>query len=312
MLVKPQLTEPIDVLESFCGPGGMGIGFSQHFHITQAIDISKPACETYRANHHDTQVLQRDIRDLSCARGDFQGITGMIGGPPCQQWSRRNIRKKKNDPRRLLPGHYLRVVEEIKPEFFVLENVPYTPEIEKEKIIKRAKKIGYNVSSHCLTASDYGAAQTRRRWVVVGTLHGTWSPARMTPVAPRTVNDVFRDLTNNWGFMKSRPDTLEKLSRATTDWTSLSEDDDDYKTIIKLQLDKPAPAVVNVKKVYMVHPTEIRNISLAEAAALQGFPQTYQWRGGNQREIGQMIANAMPTEFAEALAGSIRRMLYAN
>lgn len=66
-----------------------------------------------------------------------------------------------------------------------------------------------------------------------------------------------------------------------------------------------APTVVNPKKVYMVHPGETRNISLAEAAALQGFPPGYVWKG-TPTTIAQMIANAMPAEMAGAIAGAVR------
>jgi len=66
----------------------------------------------------------------------------------------------------------------------------------------------------------------------------------------------------------------------------------------------PAPTVCNPKKVYMVHPEECRNISLAEAAALQGFPPDYIWHG-SEGAIAQMIANAMPAEMAAAVAGAI-------
>ncbi len=299
MIDKPSIAE------LFCGPGGMGLGFGRHFDIQYAVDISMPAFQTYQANHPGIQVQRKDVHDISGVRGDFDGITGVIGGPPCQQWSRRNIRKKEDDPRRLLPGEYMRLVEEIRPGFFCLENVPYTPEAEKLKIVKVGKALGYNIASHCINAADFGAAQSRRRWVVIGLRHGLWTPARIIrPIAPRTVRDALQGLSNNWGFMWSRPDTLEKLSRATSEWTSLTGEADKYNTIVKLQQDRPAPAVVNVKKVYMVHPTENRNISLAEAAALQGFPQDYRWHG-TQREIAQMIANAMPVELAEAIAKSI-------
>jgi DNA (cytosine-5)-methyltransferase 1 len=77
-----------------------------------------------------------------------------------------------------------------------------------------------------------------------------------------------------------------------------------FKNMTRLEWESPAPAVVNLKKVYMVHPAELRNISLAEAAALQGFPPGYIWHGTESQEA-QMIANAMPRELAEAIAGSL-------
>jgi DNA (cytosine-5)-methyltransferase 1 len=301
--------EKPDVCEVFCGPGGQGLGFSPFFNVSQAFDISTPAVKTYQANHPETQVRQQDVRDLTGARADFDGIVGVLGGSPCQQWSRRNIHKKKNDPRAELPWEYLRIVEEAKPKFFVFENVTYAPEEVKLKFVKIAKSLGYNVTSEILNAAHYGAAQTRRRWIVVGMQTGTWSPTLCTRQAPRTVRMAFETIENNWGFMKSRPDTLEKLAKATTEWSPISEDGD-YDTIIKLLPDKPSPTVVNVKKVYMVHPTEVRNISSAEAAALQGFPPGYTWHG-DQHAIGQMIADAMPRELAFAIAQSIHRRIVA-
>jgi len=296
------------IMDTFCGPGGMGLGFGKFFDVTYAIDNEPHAVQTYHANHHDTQVQQQDIRNISGARHDFDGITGVIGGSPCQQWSRRNINKKKDDPRAELPWEYMRLVEEIRPQFFVFENVTYTPEKVKLKLIKIGKALGYNVVSQCVNAADYGAAQTRRRWIVIGLLNRFVENLLVTPknTEQKTVGSVMSHLNNNWGFMQSHPDTLEKLSKATATWSSLSGEEGMYETIVKLQWDKPAPAVVNVKKVYMVHPMENRNISLAEAAALQGFPGDYIWHG-NQRSIAQQIANAMPVELATAIARSIAR-----
>lgn len=298
------------ICEVFCGPGGMAQGFGPFFDISCAIDIEPATVKTYQANHAHTQVLQRDVRDISGARGDFDGLTGVIGGSPCQQWSRRNIRKKQNDPRAELPWEYIRLVSEIKPEFFLFENVTYAPEEVKLRFARESKALGYNVTSVCINASHYGAAQTRRRWIVVGTKRGTWSPELCPKVTtPKTVRMAFSTITENWGYMKSRPDTLEKLAKATTSWTSLT-DDGEYDTIIRLQLDTPAPTVVNVKKVYLVHPTEVRNITSAEAAALQGFPPGYIWHG-DQHSIGQQIANAMPVELARSVAQSIFRRVVA-
>jgi len=288
------------VCELFCGAGGMGLGFSQHFDVTDAIDIASAAVQTYGANHPETTARRKDVADLSGCRGDFEGITGVIGGPPCQAWSRRNIRQTSDDPRAHLVDEYLRIVEEVRPRFFVLENVVGMPRVTKERIAKRARGLGYAVSSACLNAADYGAAQTRRRWICIGAREGPIGP--MVPAAPRTVREAFAPIRENWGMMRSRPDTLERLAAATPDeWAPMTGK---YGNIIKLRWDRPAPTVVNVKKVYMVHPGEIRNISLAEAAALQGFPPDYIWRGSDTA-IAQMIANAMPAEMAATVAGAI-------
>lgn len=288
------------ICELFCGAGGMGLGFSQHFHVTDAYDILRPAVRTYGVNHPETAARQKDVRNLTGCRGDFEGITGIIGGPPCQAWSRRNIRRDPADPRALLLVEFMRIVEEVEPQFFVLENVVTVPREEKERVTQQAKALGYRTTSACLNAADYGAAQTRRRWIVVGTRERTLR--NLQTAQPRTVRAAFSDIGENWGVMRSRPRTLERLAEATPDeWTPMTGQ---YGNIIKLRWNEPAPTVVNVKKVYMVHPAEVRNISLAEAAALQGFPADYEWHG-TETEIAQMIANAMPAEMAEAIAGAI-------
>ena len=65
------------VCELFCGAGGMGLWFSQHFNVVEAVDISRDAVRTYGANHPETDARRRDVRDLSGTRGDFDGITGI-------------------------------------------------------------------------------------------------------------------------------------------------------------------------------------------------------------------------------------------
>lgn len=307
MTLSSSSLPPFDLFEPMCGPGGIGTGFSKYFNIAYAIDIEKNAVRTYQANHPETRVQQRDIRDISGCHHDFDGIIGMIGGSPCQGWSLRNNRQNPNDPRNDLPGEYMRLVEEIKPEFFFFENIPRIPEEIQKDLAKRGEALGYNVSAHRINAVEYGAPQTRCRWVMVGLQHGFWSPAYMTPVSQyKTVRMAFSGITpkNNWGFMKSRPDTLEKLSRATTSWTSLDPDSNYHGTIIKLLWDQPSPTVCNVKKIYMAHPSENRNITSAEAAALQGFPAGYKFFG-DQHGIGQMISDAVPVELSSEIARSI-------
>jgi DNA (cytosine-5)-methyltransferase 1 len=303
-------TEKEPILEAFCGPGGLGYGFSQFFDVAYAIDESSPAVRTYKANHPNTQVRRQDIRNLTGARGDFFGVAGVIGGPPCQGHSAMSTKtraERLEDPRNSLGLQFMRLVDEINPHFFVLENVPSADENRKQQIITSAKSLGYNVVSARLNSADFGSAQARHRWIVIGTKGFTNPLPFIQPARThKTVRDALNGITNNWGFMKSRPDTLQKLTCARSDkWISISNG---YDNAIKLQWDTQAPAITNVKKVYFVHPDEVRNITLAEAAALQGFPPDYVW-AGTEREIGQMIANAMPTEFARHLAGALEQPL---
>lgn len=287
------------VLELFCGAGGMGQGFSHHFQIAKAIDISEPAVRTYGANHAETEARREDVRLLTGCRGDFDGMTGVIGGPPCQGSSIINTKRCAADPRNELMTEFMRLVTEIKPAWFVMENVPGVPADRKGSVISAGQAGGYTVKSVYMNAAEYGAFQTRKRWIVVGIRGREWILPATRPAA--TVQQAFSQIQNNWGMMQSNPRTLEALARATYEWTPISGK---FRNMIKLQRDKPAPAVVNLKKVYMVHPDEVRNISLAEAAVLQGFPAGYIWKG-TESQTAQMIANAMPAQLAEAIAGSL-------
>ena len=288
------------VCELCCGAGGMAAGFSPFFDIVHAADIKPEVVSTYAANHPETDVRRQDIRLLTGCRGDSDGMTGVIGGPPCQGSSIINTRRCADDPRNEIMGEFMRLVTEIRPRFFVMENVPGVPAERKAAVIQAGEAAGFTVSSVYLNAAEYGAAQTRKRWIVIGVRGGKWTaPARRSPA---TVRQALAGIRENWGLMQSRPDTLARLARSVPDeWTGITGN---FRSMIRLSWDRPAPAVVNLKKIYMVHPDEIRNISLAEAAALQGFPPGYVWKG-NESQIAQMIANAMPAELAGAIAGSL-------
>lgn len=292
--------ESESVFEVCCGAGGMAAGFDPFFRIVHAVDIKEEVVRTYAVNHPETQVRRQDIRNLSGCRGDFTGMTGVIGGPPCQGSSIINTRRCADDPRNELMGEFMRLVSEIRPGFFVMENVPGVPAARKNAVIRSGELSGYTVSSVYLNAAQYGAAQTRKRWIVVGIRGRKW--IQPEPRKARTVREAFAGITAPLGLMQSRPDTLARLARSVPgEWTGITGN---FRSMIRLQWDQPAPAVVNLKKVYMVHPDQVRNISLSEAAALQGFPAGYQWEG-NESQIAQMIANAMPAELAGAIAGSL-------
>jgi DNA (cytosine-5)-methyltransferase 1 len=290
------------ICEAYCGAGGMAGGFQRYFDIEHAFDIKDAAVRTYQGNHHDTSVRRLDVHNVSGCRGDFAGITGVIGGPPCQQWSRRNVHRKDNDTRGDLTGEFVRLVEEMQPRFFVMENTAWAPQEKKFRVVKTTEALGYTVTSTFMDASEYGAPQTRRRWIVIGQRGSAWRGARKR--AAMTVREAFATVPHQWGLMKSREAVVANMRTATAQsWTS-SSGGSGYKNMIRLRWDGPAPTVVNLKHVYMVHPEEARNISLAEGAVLQGFPPGYRW-AGTESEIAQMIANAMPSQLAAAIAESV-------
>ena len=168
----------IKFIDLFCGCGGFTKGFSEAGFISAfGIDVWKDATVTYKNNFPDSVAYCGDIKELSSEKileltklkkNDIQLI---IGGPPCQGFS---VAGKRivDDERNKLYKSFVRLVNEIKPKIFVMENVPNILSIGggivKESVLKDFTEIGYNVTYKILTASDYGVPQARRRAFFVG------------------------------------------------------------------------------------------------------------------------------------------------
>lgn len=164
------------IIDLFCGCGGLSLGFEQAgFEVAYAIDMWQAAINTYNHNHKEKVAECRDIHELTNeklqelkAGGE---IVGVIGGPPCQGFSKVGTRDV-NDPRNHLYLEYCRVVEEVSPDFFVLENVSglltLCKGMFKEDIIKRFSELGYTVEYKEVCAADYGVPQNRHRVFFVG------------------------------------------------------------------------------------------------------------------------------------------------
>lgn len=169
-----------NVIDLFCGAGGLSCGFERAgFNIILGIDNDKKALETFEANHNGSKTICCDITNIGYT--DILNVIGnknidvIIGGPPCQGFSLSGPRNF-DDPRNKLYLSYIRLVEEIKPRAFIIENVPglvglFNGEV-KDNIIKRFTELGYTVKYQILCASDYGVPQNRRRVVFVGMKKG--------------------------------------------------------------------------------------------------------------------------------------------
>lgn len=164
------------IIDLFCGCGGLSKGFEMAgFEPILAIDFWKDAIETYNYNNRNKIGICEDVAKLDDKflenLNKNNDICGIIGGPPCQGYStvgKRDI----NDDRNYLYLQYYRIVEKIKPEFFVLENVKGLLTLNngkfKEDIINRFSKLGYDVKHKLLNAADYGVPQNRNRVFFVG------------------------------------------------------------------------------------------------------------------------------------------------
>lgn len=167
----------LKVIDLFCGAGGLSCGFERAgYRILLGIDNDKMALETFKANHKGAQTICGDITEVSYEK-DIKPLLGgqivdvIIGGPPCQGFSLSGPRNF-DDPRNKLYLSYIRLVKEIQPRAFVIENVPGLVALfdgqVKDSIIERFSEMGYTMKYKILCAADYGVPQNRKRVVFVG------------------------------------------------------------------------------------------------------------------------------------------------
>ena len=164
------------VIDLFAGVGGMSLGFEMAgFEVLLANEYDKEIANAYKENHRRTKVIAKDITQLPLQEtfGEYCGcIDVVIGGPPCQGFSQKGQRKTINDERNFLFKYYVKVVELVKPQYFVMENVPNLLTAEKGFFIKEIEEmfaqLGYVLNAGVLNAADYGVPQNRRRAVIIG------------------------------------------------------------------------------------------------------------------------------------------------
>ena len=177
----------MNVIDLFAGVGGFSSGFRKAgYNIVLANEIDKSIAESYSKNHPETKMVNDDIKNLLPEVKGMKGkIDIIIGGPPCQGFSMAGARIRANkgtefldDPRNYLFRHYFAIVQEVEPEFFIMENVPGMLSMQGGKIIEEIERLfsdgdnfengGYYLYKQILNAHDYGVPQDRRRLIIFG------------------------------------------------------------------------------------------------------------------------------------------------
>lgn len=170
---------PIAV-DLFAGAGGMTLGFEQAgFDVLASVEIDPIHCATHQFNFPFWTVLCKSVEETTgeeirnSSQIANQEIDVVFGGPPCQGFSL--IGKRSfDDPRNSLVFHFIRLVVELQPKFFVLENVKgITVGKHKEfiaEIINQFTESGYQVNTNyqVLNAANYGVPQNRERLFLLG------------------------------------------------------------------------------------------------------------------------------------------------
>jgi DNA (cytosine-5)-methyltransferase 1 len=252
-------------IELFSGAGGMSLGFEQAgFDVLAAAEYDPIHAAVHSYNFPSTTMVCADVSSLTAtsmreaaaagwaAHGhadEWDGhIDVVIGGPPCQGFSLIG-KRASDDPRNWLVFHFARLVAELKPAYFVMENVPGMAHAsaEKESLVDALVAVftssGYSVGAPLLlNARDFGVPQDRRRLFLIGARKGkkpVSAPETMTATGP-TVSDAIGDLPDLDGFPELKNsdcvhlcDTrLDSMRSAMSPYArilhGLDQDPDDY------------------------------------------------------------------------------------
>ena len=154
------------VLDLFSGCGGLSLGFeAAGFSVVDAVDLDATAIETFELNHNNTQTHCLDVATF--LENYNRQVDVVIGGPPCQGFSSINPSRKLSDPRNSGIDYFLRAVDQIRPRFFVMENVTGLLSLGKgqafNSLTNEIQKLGYQFDFKVLQAAHYGVPQSRWR-----------------------------------------------------------------------------------------------------------------------------------------------------
>lgn len=184
-----------NVISLFSGAMGLDLGIERAgFKICVCVEKDKDAVKTIQVNTN-IPVIQEDICNvptteiLSIAGISADEVTMVIGGPPCQAFSTAGRQKGLSDARGNLVLQYLRVVQDIRPRYFMMENVrgllsaklnvvpdgysEYEFSLNKKGgvlnlLVTEFRKLGYTLSYALLNAANYGVPEKRDRVVIIG------------------------------------------------------------------------------------------------------------------------------------------------
>ena len=164
----------MQIVSLFSGCGGLDLGFHQAgFQVVWANEYDPTICSTYKINHQDTILDQRDIKEI--ASKDIPECVGIIGGPPCQSWSEGGKQRGIYDDRGRLFLEYIRVLKDKQPDFFLAENVSGILHKKHrnsfQEIFDYFQESGYNVVYKLLNAKFYNVPQDRQRVIFIGYHH---------------------------------------------------------------------------------------------------------------------------------------------
>lgn len=356
LISSSKLNNKDGFIDLFSGAGGFTIGFTKGgWKPLLSVDINRNVSLTHQINMPSLPYLEGDLgddnfRDSIIDKFKNEEIALVVGGPPCQGFSifgkRRFVNTKGYDPhidpRNKLVYAFLETVKEIKPRWFLMENVAGLTNLDNglflRELIKEFKSIGYgNTEFQVINTADYGIPQLRKRLIIIGNRTGhiiPWPKKKYFDKPKdwqkpyRTVGEVISDLAVETSYFKipnhvpmnHKPLLVERYKfieeGKKLDVSLLPEhlksgyrtdEVKNYSHVFKrLHRDKPSTTMVPGHNAFPVHPFLNRTLTVREAARIQTFPDEIIFQGNRQEQCIQ-VGNAFPPMLAEILANNIKK-----
>ncbi len=329
----PSLAALPKIVSLFSGAGGLDLGFRrQGFVVPLAIDFSAAAILTHQRNFKETHGVVADLVKLG-PTGVLAHVTstiprgeriGIIGGPPCQGFSRGNPNSRSDDPRNELPSLYIQIVRSLRKhytvDFVVFENVlgmkdkKHLPTFHA--LLADLKGLQFDVTENELCSLEFGVPQNRRRIILTAMRNGLDCelPPPKKRKGPATVNEAIAGLPDPVFFARGlssaefpvHPNhwTMKPKSKRFTDPVAVAGG----RSFRRLSWDKPSPTIAFGHREIHVHPEGHRRLSIYEAMILQGFPKSFVLEGTLSEQVTQ-ISNAVPPPLATSIAAAVKSAL---
>ena len=297
----------IKCVDLFCGCGGMSLGFeTSGFDVVAGFDNWKAAIQVYEKNFNHP-VIEKDLSDVN---GSVELISEyapdlIIGGPPCQDFSTAGYQDETRG-RAILSVCYSQIVGQIRPKYFVMENVAAIKNTESfVKAISNFRGAGYGLTQMVLNAAYCGVPQIRKRMFVVGTLSaedGFLDEELCCNLAqkPMSIHDYLGDSLG-----------IDYYFRVPTNYNRRGVFSIYEPSMTIRAVDRPIP------KGYKGHPNDpvpveqVRCLTPKERSYIQTFPENFQFSGGKS-DINSMIGNAVPVNLAKFVGSALMRYITSD
>ncbi len=311
------------VISTFAGCGGSSLGYSMAgYRELAAVEWDDHAVATFQQNFPDVPVYHGDITDLtSTALMDLAGIApGELdvfdGSPPCQGFSTSGNRIL-TDPRNQLFLQYTRLLNDLQPRVFVMENVAGMVKGKMKlvfaEIMRTLKACGYQVETRLLDAKWFNVPQSRPRLIFIGLRNDLPSPVKPLQDERQPEDGTASQATHDLETPASTATTL--AGKGSEVWNAIKpgqKGSDAYNGSFfahcKLHPDQPSPTLLAQSAMHYYHWNQPRSITIPEAKRLASFPDLFTIEG-SKTACFKRIGNSVPPLFMRAIAAHIREHL---